>query len=653
MDAKTADAKPTGLTFRRYKDGDHKHRPWQEEIFQAGWSHKCPTYVHRTAPCQASCPSGHDIRGWLAIARGQDKPAQGTVWQEHAFRRMTSANPFPSVMGRVCPAPCEDGCNRNEVEDHVGINAVEHYVGDWALNQGLTFEAPGAESGKRIAVIGGGPAGLSAAFHLRRRGHAVVLFEEKPELGGMMRYGIPGYRTPRDVLDGEIKRILDLGVEVRAGVRVGRDVPVAQLEAEFDAIFWGIGTHEGRGLPVPGWKDTPNCVSGVGFLRAFNEGRLKGVTGKVIVVGGGDTSIDVASVARRIGHIQHAHEKDRPENVIFGQTAHDVADSAARGGAEVMLTSLFPVEKMTAAEQEVNDAKREGVDIRGSVMPLEVVKGPDGRAVALKLCKCEMDGQVPRPVAGTEFEVECDLIVAAIGQKGDMDGLEAFDNGKGFINADKLLRVPGKPKHFVGGDIVRPHLLTTAIGHGRIAAESIEHFLAGVEDDRRPRVDVVHFDLIDRMNVAGIAPEPFTPDQGGGRRGTSEARFAVHNYEDRGKHEVITHEELFLGHFLHTPRNVRSHVEIGAEEVLGNFQERLVPLTEEQVVVEGKRCMSCGMCFECDNCVIFCPQDAVSRTPKAARATGRYVQTDYTKCIGCHVCNDVCPTGYIQMGLGE
>jgi len=430
-------------------------------------------------------------------------------------------------------------------------------------------------------------------------------------------------------------------------------VPVAQLEAEFDAIFWGIGTHEGRGLPVPGWKDTPNCVSGVGFLRAFNEGRLKGVTGKVIVVGGGDTSIDVASVARRIGHIQHAHEKDRPENVIFGQTAHDVADSAARGGAEVMLTSLFPVEKMTAAEQEVNDAKREGVDIRGSVMPLEVVKGPDGRAVALKLCKCEMDGQVPRPVAGTEFEVECDLIVAAIGQKGDMDGLEAFDNGKGFINADKLLRVPGKPKHFVGGDIVRPHLLTTAIGHGRIAAESIEHFLAGVEDDRRPRVDVVHFDLIDRMNVAGIAPEPFTPDQGGGRRGTSEARFAVHNYEDRGKHEVITHEELFLGHFLHTPRNVRSHVEIGAEEVLGNFQERLVPLTEEQVVVEGKRCMSCGMCFECDNCVIFCPQDAVSRTPKAARATGRYVQTDYTKCIGCHVCNDVCPTGYIQMGLGE
>ncbi|WP_029008518.1 NAD(P)-binding protein [Azospirillum halopraeferens] len=651
MSSQTATANPTALSFRRYKDGDHKPGPWQEEIFQASWSHKCPTYVHRTAPCQASCPSGHDIRGWLAIARGQDKPAAGVAWQEHAFRRMTAANPFPSVMGRVCPAPCEDGCNRNEVEDRVGINAVEHFVGDWALANNLAFDAPATESGRKVAVIGGGPGGLSAAYHLRRRGHAVTVFEDKPELGGMMRYGIPGYRTPRTVLDGEIGRILAMGVEVRANTRVGRDVTIAELESGYDAVFWAIGTHSGRPLPVPG-SDAPNCITGVDFLRAFNEGRLKGVTGKVIVVGGGDTSIDVASVARRIGHITHAHPKDRPENIIFGQTAHDVADSATREGAHVTLTSLFPVEKMTAAEQEVNDARREGVDIRGGIMPLEVVKGEDGRAVALKMCKCEMDGAVPRPVAGTEFEIACDLIVSAIGQKGDMTGLEALDNGRGFINADKLLRVPGHKKHFVGGDIVRPHLLTTAIGHGRIAAESIDRFFAGVEEDRRPRVDVVHFDLIDRMKERNVAPEPFVSG-GEGHRGTAAARFAVHNYEDRGPHEVVTHEDLFLGHFPYTARNVRRHVEIGPDDVLGNFDERLVALTEQEVMAEGKRCMSCGMCFECDNCVIYCPQTAVSRTPQKERATGRYVQTDYSKCVGCHVCKDVCPTGYIQMGLGE
>ncbi len=642
----------TALNYRRYKDGDIEWKRYEDKIFQASWSHKCPTYVHKTPPCQGSCPSGHDIRGWLAIARGMDKPpVDGMPWQEYAFRRMVEANPFPAAMGRVCPAPCEDGCNRNEVDDFVGINSVEQYVGDWAIENNMSFPRPSKETGHKVAVIGGGPAGLAAAFFLRRDGHAVTVFESLPELGGMMRYGIPGYRTPRAMLDAEIRRILDMGVEARCGVRIGVDISIDQIDKDFDAVFWAIGAQKGRGLPVDGWDGTPNCLTGVDFLRAFNEGRLKYVTQRIVVVGGGDTSIDVASVARRLGHISTTREKDRPESVVLGHTAHDVAGTAARQGVKSVLTSLFPIEEMTAAEHERQDALREGVEIKGGVMPLEVLKDANGRARALKMCACTMDGMRPIPTEGTEFEIECDLVVSAIGQMGDMTGLDSLDNGRGFIEADRLFQVKGREaKHFAGGDIIRPHLLTTAIGHGSIAAESISKALQGIDDlPKRPRVDVHHFNLLDELRGRGLDPEKFE----GPARGTSEADFAVHNYEDRSFAEIIPHGDLFLGHFPYKERNRRPEIHIEGDQVLGNFQERIKSLTEEAAQDEGKRCMSCGMCFECDNCVIFCPQDAVKRTKKSERAVGRYVYTDYTRCIGCHICADVCPTGYIDMGLGE
>jgi NADPH-dependent glutamate synthase beta subunit-like oxidoreductase/Pyruvate/2-oxoacid:ferredoxin oxidoreductase delta subunit len=650
MAKSTAKAITEGKNYRRYKDGDSEPSSWQDVIFKAGWSHKCPTYVLRTPPCSGSCPSGHDIRGWLDIVRGVEKPAEGQSWQEYAFRRMTEANPFPAVMGRVCPAPCEQGCNRNMVEEHVGINSVEHFIGDWAIDNNVAFAKPQTETGKKIAVIGGGPAGLSAAYQLRKKGHTVTIFEDKDQLGGFMRYGIPGYRTPRDKLDAEIARIVDMGIAVKTNVRVGRDIKVADLERDFDAIFWGVGTHSGRGLPLQGWNDASNCVSGVAFLKAFNEGRLQAVTGRIIVVGGGDTSIDVASVARRLGHIKEVSAQDRVENVILGQTAHDVAATARREGCAVTLTSLFPVDKMMAAEREVEDAKREGIDIKGGVMPLELIVGADGRATGLKMCKCTMNGMTPEPIAGTEFTIEGDLIVAAIGQKGDLVDLPEMDNGNGFINADKTMRVPGKPKHFVGGDVVRPHLLTTAIGHGRIAAVSIEEFLDSGEVSKRPKVDVHYWNLMNKLRETKLEPVAF---DGTPTRGTSDAKFAVHNFEDRASAEIIPYDELFLGHFTQVARNHRDEVHIAADKVIGNFEERLLPLSETAVVDEAKRCMSCGLCFECDNCVVFCPQGAVSRVGKKERTTGRYVETDYSKCIGCHICTDVCPTGYIQMGLGE
>jgi glutamate synthase (NADPH) small chain len=650
-------------TFRRYNDGDAQWNRWSDDIFQAGWSHKCPTYVHRTPPCQGSCPSGHDIRGWLDIVRGMEKPTGDLTMQEYAFRRATLSNPFPSVMGRVCPAPCEDGCNRNMVEDHVGINSVEQYIGDTALANKYAFEA-GKDTGKKVAIIGGGPGGMAAAYQLRRMGHGVTIFEAFENLGGMMRYGIPGYRMPRDVLDGEIQRIVDMGVTVKTNTRVGKDVAMADIEKEFDAVVFAIGAQAGRALPIDG-ADAMNCITGVAFLAAFNEGRLKHVSGKVLVIGGGDTSIDVASVARRLGNITVENEKDRPENVILNQTAHDVAETAAREGADVTLLSRSPIEKMPAAEHEIEDAKREGIEIIGQVSPVEVVKGADGRATGLKVIKLEDDGKTP--IEGSEYVIEAALIVAAIGQTGNWEGMEGFANDRSLVDADKHFQIPGKPGFFAIGDVIRPHLLTTAIGHASIAAESINHYLNSEEQKPRPKVDVHHWNLLQKLRETDHNPEEFhtltkdevkaaegfAKDIDLGIRGTSEAGFAVHNYEDRSHSEIIPADKLFLGHFKDEARNKRAHIEVSAEDVIGNFQERLVPLTEEQAVAEAKRCMSCGMCFECDNCVVYCPQDAVKKTPRKEATTGRYVYTDYARCIGCHICADVCPTGYIDMGMGE
>jgi NADPH-dependent glutamate synthase beta subunit-like oxidoreductase/Pyruvate/2-oxoacid:ferredoxin oxidoreductase delta subunit len=641
----------TELNYRRYKEGDSSPPRWQEVIFQSSWSHKCPTYIQTTPPCQGSCPSGEDIRGWLQIARGTEKPPQGVPWQEYAWRRLTEANPFPSVMGRVCPAPCETGCNRNEVEDHVGINSVEHFLGDYANANKLAYARPGKSTGKKVAVLGGGPAGLSCAYQLALKGHSVTIFDDHEHLGGMMRYGIPGFRTPREILDAEIQRILDLGIETRLKCRVGTDIPMAEIHRQFDAVFLGMGAQGGRPLPLQD-SQAPNVVTAMAFLKAFNDGRLRHVGKRVVVVGGGDTSIDVATVARRLGHIEHAKPTDF-EGAIAGHMASDVAQVSVKQGAEVTLTSVFSVDKMQANKHEVEQAAAEGITIRDGFAPVGLVKGPDGRATALRVARCEarfVGGQLQIDMkAGTEEDIPADLIVSAIGQAVDFTGLEEFDNGKGAVNADRNYRVAGKPGVFAGGDILRPHLLTTAIGHGSIAADGIDRHLRGEEIEKRPKIDVHQFDLVRKMLEKGLkvgkATEPMA--------GTDGSSVAVHNFDNQSARHVITHEELFLGHFGYTPRLKRKFITLTKETALGNFEERLGALGEAEAVAEAKRCMSCGLCFECDNCVVYCPQTAVFKVPKAKSTTGRYVDTDYNKCIGCHICADVCPTGYIQMGLGE
>ncbi len=637
----------SSFTYTRYVEGD-TDIDWADDQAIRGDSPICPTYEHRTPPCQGGCPSGHDVRGWLSIVRGLDKPPEGMPWEEYAFRRMTKANPFPAVMGRVCPAPCQEGCNRIAIEDFVGINSIEQYIGDWALEHGLGFSPPEQESGKHVAIVGAGPAGLAAAYFLRQRGHGCTIFDEYSEAGGMMVFGIPGYRIPRQVLSGEIQRILEIGVDLKLNTRVGRDISLDDIDAKFDAVFWGVGAVTGKMLPIPGFS-APNCVDGISFLRAFNEHRLKYLSGRILVIGGGDTAMDVVAVARRIGQSARADDEPTVEEVINTGTTHHENASDRRSEGDVWIVYRRPISKAPATKHELQSVIEEGVEIHEGLAPLEVMLDDQGRARALKVMPVDwVDGKMVER-KGEEFEIECSLIVSATGQKGDYEGLEPLDNGWGQMESDKLLQVPDRKGHFVGGDALNPHLLTTAIGHASVAVRGIDLYLKGEEIPNRPKVDVHHFSLLNELSEQGSAPEPYHP---GEIWGTDTAAFAVHNYENRSFAEIVTHEELYLGHFEQTQRLKRGESQVNAGNVLGHFDERFSGLSEEHAIAEANRCMSCGMCFECDSCVVYCPQDAVSRARNKKQIIGRYVVTDYSKCIGCRICADVCPSGYIQMGMG-
>ena len=353
------------------------------------------------------------------------------------------------------------------------------------------------------------------------------------------------------MLDAEIQRILDLGVD-GAHEHAHRQRHHARADPrDFDAVFLGLGAQRGRPLPVEG-ADAPNCVTATAFLKAFNDGRMLHVGKRVVVVGGGDTSIDVATVARRLGHIDQVHESDRPENAIAGFAAHDAALLSRRQGAEVTLTSVFAIDKMQASRHEVEHALAEGIAMRGGYARWRWCAAPTVVPRRLRVARCEakmVGGRLdPKVVPGTE-DIPADLIVSAIGQAVDFTGLDALNNGKGGINADKNYQVQGAPGMFVGGDVVRPHLLTTAIGHGAIAADGIDRFLAGEALDKRPKIDVHSFDLTRKMVEKGLKITRIDAPTWG----TDASTGAIHNYDNRSDRYVIPHTELFLGHFNYTP----------------------------------------------------------------------------------------------------
>lgn len=331
-----------------------------------------PRYVTRMPPCTHTCPSGNDIRGWLMTIALREKLGLSLDEAcEKAWRIEVETNPFPAVMGRVCPHPCEGHCNRNEKDAAVGINSVERFIGDYAIEHDLKLErVDGAtDKDKKVAVIGGGPSGLSCAYHLARNGYPVTVFESLPHAGGMLRYGIPVYRLPREVLDAEIHKITELGVDLRCGVTIGKDITFDEIRSEYDAIYVAIGAHQGKKLGIEG-EDGPGIWTGTEFLNHANSGKKVEIGGNVVIIGGGDTAIDAARVSKRV--------------------TMDSAAIAKRKGADVTILYRRTRKEMPAIEREIEDALEEGINIEYLAAPAKILRDEDGHVRAMEVQRMEL-----------------------------------------------------------------------------------------------------------------------------------------------------------------------------------------------------------------------------------------------------------------------
>ena len=417
------------------------------------WRTERPVYLKRLPPCNNQCPAGENIQSWLFHAESGD--------YEQAWRVLVEQNPFPAVMGRVCYHSCEGACNRGKVDSPVGINSVERFLGDQGIAQGWKFAPVASPSGKHVLVVGAGPSGLSAAYHLARLGHKVTVHEAGPLPGGMMRFGIPQYRLPRQVLDAEVQRIVDLGVEIHYNSKVA-DVLKAKREGGFDAVFLAVGAHIAKRAFIPA-GDSARVLDAVAVLRSM-EGEDKPMLGRrVVVYGGGNTAIDVARTAKRLG------------------------------ATEAIIVYRRNREKMPAHDFEVEEALQEGVMIKW----LATIKQAGESSITVEKMALDEKG-FPQPTG--EFEtLEADSVVLALGQDVDLSLIEGVP---GLLVEDGVVQVnpqmmTGHPGIFAGGDMVPAERnVTVAIGHGKKAARNIDAWLRGENHIPPPKAELATFDKL-------------------------------------------------------------------------------------------------------------------------------------------------------------
>ncbi len=413
-----------------------------------------PVYVDLLPPCNSACPAGENIQAYLAHVKAGE--------YERAWRTIVEDSPFAAILGRVCYHPCESHCNRTHLDGSVSIHAVERFLGDLARKHEWRFETPAARSGRRVLVVGGGPSGLSAAYHLARLGHEVEIRDAGPEPGGMMRYGIPAYRLPRDVLGSEVERIAALGVRIMSGHHVV-DLDAERREGAFDAVFVAVGAHLSKRVEIPA-ADTGKIVDAVSFLRTVASGEQPVIGRRVAVYGGGNTAMDAARTARRMGAEQAL--------IVYRRTR----------------------EQMPAHEEEAEDAEREGVRINW----LRTIKTFEGPQIEVEVMELDESGY-PQPTGRVET-LAADTLILALGQESDtaflgsVPGVEFERDGTVKVTPELMTGAPGV---FAGGDMVpAERTVTVGVQHGKHAAREIDAWLRGGVYEREPAHPLASFDML-------------------------------------------------------------------------------------------------------------------------------------------------------------
>ncbi|MEK7329709.1 MAG: FAD-dependent oxidoreductase [Candidatus Eisenbacteria bacterium] len=572
------------------------------------WKYIRPVYQDKVAPCNQACPVGIDIEASMNLVR------EGRV--EEAVDLLLRENPFPATTGRVCYRQCERACNRAPFDQAVSIHAVERVLGEIALQRPLPAPAPRTRT-ETVGIVGAGPAGLSAAYHLARLGYGVTVYEADDEPGGLLRYGIPEYRLPRSIVMGEIERITALGVEIRRGVRVGREVSFEELR-KHDAVLVATGAHRSRRLDIEGAR-LAGVRPGLAFLADLNRGLRPAVGRRVVVLGGDSTAIECACAALRLGaSVRLVHRGGRED---LSACVDEVQEAACEG---VQFESHAAATALLAASPGGDPAAMEGVEASfgecdGDAAPARVASV---RCVRLALAE---GSRPPREVPGSAFFLETDTVLFALGEQADLGDLPAaVERAAGAVRADAL-GATSDGRVFACGDLLGgPRTVADAIGSGKRAAIAIDHRLRAAAGEATRPPDLAALRLGPEGNVSMTR-----------WRGDDPVRRA------EPINAVVTCEQMNTAHFAHVPRFRDRYMT--AEWTRCTFREANLGLTREEGVAEACRCFNCGVCNSCEVCLIFCPDAAITRA-----SDGGY-HLSYKYCKGCGVCAAECPRGAMTM----